>query len=101
MSLVKIKMTDEQIQPRMYSAEEIARGVSYLIVDVHYLCFDCQSVLEIDEERLDDALEARATLSKGLAQVLERAYMPLLSRAFPDEFIAKMRAKGIDTTHLE
>ena len=93
-------MTDEQKQPRMYSAEEIARGVSYLIVDVNYLCFDCQS-LEIDEERLDDALEARATLSEGLAQVLERAYMPLFGKSFPDEFIAKMRAKGIDTTHLE
>ena len=92
-------MTDEQKQPRMYSAEEIARGVSYLIVDVNYLCFDCQS-LEIDEERLDDALEARATLSEGLAQVLERAYMPLFGRSFPDRLIAKMEEKGIDTTHL-
>ena len=88
---------NEQKQPRMYSAKEITRGVEYLIVDVDYLC----TVPVDDEERLDDALDRRATLLEGLAQVLERAYMPLFGRAFPDEFIAKMRAKGIDTTHLE
>lgn len=89
-------MTDEQKQPRMYSEAEVSEivreNVKYAVVDVHFLL----GAEEFDVD-IDDILVRRANIP--FAAVAEMGYKECYD--FPELLLRRMKAKGLDTTHLE
>ncbi len=92
-------MTDEQNQPRMYSEDEVKH-----LVDLHvsYMS-DLKGVdfqrREFDEDLTNEAIKHREGLL--FPEITEKVYRWIFPNGVHEEFEARLKAKGIDTTHLE